>query len=61
MASFFDDVVKELLSFVETADEEAFVAAMEADVVAVHEETLDAGPETLCNCCDGVQKSRVER
>ena len=60
---------------------------MEADVVAVHEETLDAicenssvaevrsvrgvgnhygdyrdaGPETLCNCCDGVHKSWVER
>jgi hypothetical protein len=38
----FDEVVEEGLAFVEGLDGDALVAAVEADVVAVEEEALDA-------------------
>src|SRR5437879_8098008 len=38
----FDEGVEEGLAFVEGLDEDAFVAAVEADVVAVDEDALDA-------------------
>src|SRR5215469_11844158 len=39
-AESFDEVVKEGLAFVERLDEDALVAAMEADVVAIDENAL---------------------